>query len=169
MKDDFVFWDPYAPFDSNGASISFFDLFVAIARATIPCALWYGYNTLHSRAQIASFARRRFTEVEAQKYRLHGVNVFIKELRNNEVLFNPGIRAAEFLLRTYPCHQLKRFWRSAANWRKYIKTSNTRALTENSKRTSSILGHSMRWEPQEEIRAMFLIGQCKLGDRAPIA
>jgi 23S rRNA (adenine2030-N6)-methyltransferase len=90
-EDDFVFLDPYAPFDQNKAGNSFFDLFIAMVRANIPCALWYGYDSLHSKAQIASFANQQFTRVEAEKHRLKGVNVFLKELRADEVLFNPGV------------------------------------------------------------------------------
>jgi 23S rRNA (adenine2030-N6)-methyltransferase len=90
-EDDFVFLDPYGPFDQNKEGCSFFDLFIALARASIPCAIWYGYDTLHSKAQIASFAKQQFTGVEAEKHRLKGVNVFLKELQAEEVLFNPGV------------------------------------------------------------------------------
>jgi 23S rRNA (adenine2030-N6)-methyltransferase len=90
-EDDFVFLDPYAPFDQNNAGNSFFDLFIAMVRANIPCALWYGYDSLYSKAKIASFANRQFTRAEAEKHRLKGVNVFLKELRADEALFNPGV------------------------------------------------------------------------------
>lgn len=50
--DDFVFIDPYQPFDRNSSGCSFFDIFVRAYMSKAKTVLWYGYDNLKSRNAI---------------------------------------------------------------------------------------------------------------------
>lgn len=97
-KDDLMFLDPYQPFDHNAAGSSFFDLFIALAKGGYRCVLWYGYDTLPGKAQIASSLNHAMTRIECEKHRLKGVNVFLKSLQTDKVSINPGVPGCGILI-----------------------------------------------------------------------
>jgi 23S rRNA (adenine2030-N6)-methyltransferase len=97
-EDDFIFLDPYKPWDHNGAGYSYCDLFIALAKANRRCVLWYGYDTLVGKAQIASFPKQALTQIECQRHRLKSVDVSLKLLEADKVPFNPGVPGCGILI-----------------------------------------------------------------------
>ena len=89
--DDFVFLDPYWPFDENETGYSFFDLFIVLAKTNIRCVLWYGYDTLNSKEKIVSFAKEKLDRIKLEKHSIKGVNMFLRVLQEDKVVFNPGV------------------------------------------------------------------------------
>jgi 23S rRNA (adenine2030-N6)-methyltransferase len=97
-EDDLMFLDPYQPFDHNAAGASFFDLFIALAKGGYRCVLWYGYDTLPGKAQIAFSLNHAMTRIECEMHRLKGVNVFLKSLQTDKVSINPGVPGCGILI-----------------------------------------------------------------------
>lgn len=68
-RDDFVFIDPYSPFDANAQGNNFFDVFEKAVSSGAKTLLWYGYDSLEGKAAIAQrlqlYAQRHRVEIMA--------------------------------------------------------------------------------------------------------
>ena len=87
-EDDFVFLDPYSPFDKNEDGKNFFDVFEKVIIHKSKALLWYGYDTLQN--------KREISEHLSQLAKNHNVSIWSfdlwqKSMTENECTINPGV------------------------------------------------------------------------------
>ena len=87
--DDFVFLDPYTPFDiSEIAGFNFFDIFKKAISAKSKTMLWYGYESLNGQRAIFEKLREIASETNASIY---SFDVWIKSMDARGCELNPGV------------------------------------------------------------------------------
>jgi len=87
--DDFVFLDPYTPFDiSEIASFNFFDIFKKAISAESKTMLWYGYESLNGQRAIFEKLSEIVSETNVSIY---SFDVWIKSMDARGYELNPGV------------------------------------------------------------------------------
>ena len=87
-KDDFLFLDPYTPFDVNDINLSFFDIFTkGIARRS-KTLLWYGYESLSGQKHIFECLEHLSKE---HKVEIWSFDIWLKSMNTHGCEINPGV------------------------------------------------------------------------------
>lgn len=86
---DFVFIDPYNPFDSNESGKTFFDVFVKAYRSNAKTMLWYGYDNLNGKNNIAEKLQAISHEFDGTQ--IYTFDVWQKCMRLDDCKVNPGV------------------------------------------------------------------------------
>ena len=87
-QDDFVFLDPYEPFDSNEQGNSFFDIFEKALRAGSKTLLWYGYDHLQGKTRISQHISSMADRLKAD---IRCFDVWQKCMAQDTCRINPGV------------------------------------------------------------------------------
>jgi len=88
-RDDFIFLDPYTPFDiSEIAGFNFFDIFKKAITVKSKTMLWYGYESLNG--QLAIFEKLREIASETN-VNIYSFDVWIKSMDACGCELNPGV------------------------------------------------------------------------------
>ena len=87
-QNDFVFLDPYAPFDSNAQGNSFLDIFEKAVRAGSMTLLWYGYDHLDGKARILEYFNHMADRLDAS---IRCFDVWQKCMAEDGCRINPGV------------------------------------------------------------------------------
>ena len=86
---DFIFLDPYDPFDiSEIAGFSFFDIFKKAIIAKSKTVLWYGYESLNGQQAIFEKLREIASETNVSIY---SFDVWVKSMDARGCELNPGV------------------------------------------------------------------------------
>ncbi len=86
---DFVFIDPYQPFDCNDAGISFFDVFIKAYHSNAKTMLWYGYDNLKGKNKIID--KLQTISYEFGRAQIHTFDVWQKCMEQDHCTVNPGV------------------------------------------------------------------------------
>lgn len=88
-KDTFVHIDPYE-IDKKGTSgLTYLDLLIEATRLGMKCLLWYGFMTLNDKSYLNSYIMTRLKGAGIKEYTC--VELIMKSIRQDTVLYNPGI------------------------------------------------------------------------------
>lgn len=88
-KDDFVFLDPYSPFDNNINGYNFFDVFVKAAKNHAKTVFWYGYDSLDNKSKtLAMFQNLKKDLSEAY---IQTFDVWLTCMKQDSCSINPGV------------------------------------------------------------------------------
>ena len=87
-EDDFIFFDPYSPFDKNDADFNFFDIFEKAITARAKTLLWYGYDSLNSQQQIFERLRNLAKENNVE---IWSFDIWLKGMNFHGCEINPGV------------------------------------------------------------------------------
>jgi len=87
-EDDFIFLDPYSPFDIGLNGLNFFDVFNKAVAAKSKVLLWYGYENLTGRRLISERLKRVAYENKADVF---SFDVWIKSMDADGCKINPGV------------------------------------------------------------------------------
>ncbi|MCL1999819.1 MAG: hypothetical protein FWG74_00150 [Planctomycetes bacterium] len=85
---DFIFIDPYAPFDKNETGHDFFDVFVKAIAAGSRTLLWYGYENLNDKQRILEKLR---SLAKANKAEIFCLDAWLKNMDRHGCGINPGV------------------------------------------------------------------------------
>lgn len=89
VHDDFVFIDPYMPFEGNSDGQTFFDIFKKMYSSQAKMMLWYGYDNLDGKNRILA-------EIQNISYvfkgpQIHTFDVWQKCMNLDSCKINPGV------------------------------------------------------------------------------
>jgi len=87
-ESDFIFLDPYTPFDKNEMGFNFFDIFSKAVTAKSKVLLWYGYENLNGQKQIIE---RLKTLANDRKVEIYRFDVWQKTMNEYNCEINPGV------------------------------------------------------------------------------
>jgi len=88
-RDDFIFIDPYQPFDCNKARETFFDLFELALKKHARTLLWYGYDNLKARKHIQK--KLHVLSAMLPSTSIHTFDVWQKAMDEKFCPVNPGV------------------------------------------------------------------------------
>jgi 16S rRNA G966 N2-methylase RsmD len=88
-QDDFIFIDPYQPFDSNKSGKTFFDVFIKAYNSHAKTFLWYGYDNLNDKNTIIGKLQSISNELDGAL--IHTFDVWQKSMEQNACRVNPGV------------------------------------------------------------------------------
>jgi len=87
-KNDFIFLDPYTPFDNNETGFNFFDVFDKVVSAKSKTLLWYGYESLSGQRKILE----RLGESASKNHvEICSFDVWLKSMDAHGCKINPGV------------------------------------------------------------------------------
>ena len=87
-KNDFIFIDPYCPFDKNTEGDDFFDVFEKTLTCKSKVLLWYGYVTHEIKRKIAE----RFNYLASKnKTKMWRFDIWLKNMPETKVGIHPGV------------------------------------------------------------------------------
>ena len=87
-EDDFIFLDPYTPFDTNVAGHDFFDIFNKAVTAGSKALLWYGYDSLNGQQRIFKRLERIAKE---RKIEIWSFDAWQTSMDTHGCEINPGV------------------------------------------------------------------------------
>ena len=87
-ENDFLFIDPYSPFDNNESGNKFFDVFEKSLICKSKTLLWYGYDRLTGKKQIIDYLR---VLAEKHNIKIWSFDLWLKFMTNEECKINPGV------------------------------------------------------------------------------
>ncbi|NLV50671.1 MAG: hypothetical protein GXY20_08270 [Clostridiales bacterium] len=87
-KNDFVFLDPYTPFDNNVEGFKFFDIFEKSISVGAMTLLWYGYDELEGKNRISNYIKKTATKLNAE---IWCFDVWLKCMTDIDCRINPGV------------------------------------------------------------------------------
>jgi 23S rRNA (adenine2030-N6)-methyltransferase len=85
---DFIFLDPYMPFDINEIGLNFFDIFIKAITAQAKTILWYGYGSLSDQQRILE--RLKYLASD-NKVEIWSFDVWLKSVDAHGFEINPGV------------------------------------------------------------------------------
>ena len=80
--------DPYSPFDKNDLGNNFFDVFEKATLSGSKVLLWYGYDCLNGKREIAEHLRQLS---DKHVIKISAFDVWLKCMTDNECEINPGV------------------------------------------------------------------------------
>jgi len=86
-KDDFVFLDPYTPFDDDAEGFKFFDVFEKSVSSGAMTLLWYGYDKLEGKTRISGYLKKAATKCNEK---IRTFEVWQKCMTEQDCKINPG-------------------------------------------------------------------------------
>jgi 23S rRNA (adenine2030-N6)-methyltransferase len=86
---DFIFIDPYTPFDNNELGNNFFDVFIKAYRSRAKVMLWYGYDNLMGKNRIIQMLQT--ISYESASTPIHTFDIWQKCMNNESCEINPGV------------------------------------------------------------------------------
>jgi len=87
-ENDFVFFDPYTPFDKNDIGFNFFDIFDKAISAKSKTLVWYGYESLSGQRQILE---RLSESASKNNVEIWSFDVWLKNMDAHGCDINPGV------------------------------------------------------------------------------
>ena len=87
-KTDFIFIDPYTPFDKNKSGNSFFDIFEKASVSGAKTLLWYGYETLKNKRQISESLN---CLAHKSGIKISSYDIWLKCMDEDKCIINPGV------------------------------------------------------------------------------
>jgi 23S rRNA (adenine2030-N6)-methyltransferase len=87
-ENDFIFLDPYTPFDLNEIGFNFFEIFIKAITSRSKTLLWYGYESLNGQQRILEWFRFLARE---NKVKIWSFDVWIKSMGAHGCEINPGV------------------------------------------------------------------------------
>jgi 23S rRNA (adenine2030-N6)-methyltransferase len=88
-QNDFIFIDPYTPFNNNELGNNFFDVFNKAYKSQAKVMLWYGYDNLDDKNRIIQ--KLQALSYEFSKTPIHTFDVWQKCMNNDSCKINPGV------------------------------------------------------------------------------
>ncbi len=88
-RDDFIFIDPYTPFNCNESGKTFLDVFAKAYYSIAMTFLWYGYDSLSSKEDIVEKLKTIASNSEGKS--IYTFDVRQKYMNNNACKVNPGV------------------------------------------------------------------------------
>lgn len=88
-KSDFIFIDPYTPFDNNKSGENFFDVFIKAHSSQAKVMLWYGYDNLEGKNRIIQMLQT--ISYESSSTPIHAFDIWQKCMNNESCEINPGV------------------------------------------------------------------------------
>ncbi|MCL2546810.1 MAG: hypothetical protein FWE06_06405 [Oscillospiraceae bacterium] len=85
---DFIFFDPYCPFDKNEKGYNFFDIFTKAIISKSKILLWYGYESIVGQQEILAQFR---TLANEHKIEIWSFDVWQKNMTWSGCEINPGV------------------------------------------------------------------------------
>jgi len=88
-ENDFIFLDPYTPFDiSEIAGFNFFDIFKKAITARSKTLMWYGYDSLNGQRLICELLKKMANE---NNVGIDSFDVWVKSMDADGCEINPGV------------------------------------------------------------------------------
>lgn len=87
-KNDFVFLDPYTPFDKNAEGHNYFDVLEKAISAGSMTLLWYGYNIIEEKLAISDYLRKISIKLDNK---IWSFDVWLKCMTDRDCKINPGV------------------------------------------------------------------------------
>jgi len=103
-KDDFVFLDPYSPFDNNIDGYNFFDVFIKASENQSMTMFWYGYNDLNGKARIAETFKK--IKREQANSRIHTFDIWLSCMQQASCKINPGVPGCGIAVANLSSHSI---------------------------------------------------------------
>jgi hypothetical protein len=105
-SNDFVFIDPYAPFDGNESAYTFFDVFKKAYTSHVKTMLWYGYDNLNGKNRIIGELQNISYEYKGGT--IHTFDVWQKCMKQDSCRINPGVPGCGIAVSNLSINSLKR-------------------------------------------------------------
>lgn len=126
-KDSFIHIDPYE-IDKKGASgLTYLDILIEATQLGMKCLLWYGFMTQHDKSHLNSYITTRLEEARIKDYIC--AELIMSSIRQDTVLYNPGIIGSGILGAIYHRNQIQPFLITVIYWSASTNTQNTRTMT----------------------------------------
>lgn len=126
-KDSFIHIDPYE-IDKKGASgLTYLDILIEATQLGMKCLLWYGFMTQHDKSHLNSYITTRLEEARIKDYIC--AELIMSSIRQDTVLYNPGIIGSGILGTIYHRNQIQPFLITVIYWSASTNTQNTRTMT----------------------------------------
>ena len=87
-ENDFIFLDPYTPFDANEIGFSFFDTFLKAIKSKSKTLLWYGYESINGQQRIMDCLKHLAIE---NRIEIWSFDAWLKNMDAHGCEINPGV------------------------------------------------------------------------------
>jgi 23S rRNA (adenine2030-N6)-methyltransferase len=102
-KNDFVFLDPYSPFDNNVEGFNFLDIFEKSVSVGSMTLLWYGYENLEEKKKISNYLKKTATKLHTKIWYF---NVWLRCMTDNDCKINPGVPGCGLTCANLSCESI---------------------------------------------------------------
>jgi 23S rRNA (adenine2030-N6)-methyltransferase len=117
----FIFFDPYELDEPDSFGVTYWSLFLATVDRSLPCALWYGFDSLEERTKLLVRLRQHLSNATQS---LFEASVFLSDIKTVPSPSNPGVLGSGMLFSGLPasacdsimeiCHALTSLYESPA-------------------------------------------------------
>ena len=98
-KGAFIFFDPYDLDEPDPCGVTYWSLFLATVDRALPCALWYGFDSLEERTKLLGRLRQHLSGATQS---LFEASVFLSDIETVAAPPNPGVLGSGMLFSGLP-------------------------------------------------------------------